>query len=90
MATSEERQARALEAILAQLTFINGFLRKLVEVKDLPERTIPFETMGDMIQKNMITVDRMVAQKDGTFTFVGVMRTLDSESQVIGTVRDRQ
>lgn len=36
MSSSEDRQARALEGILGQLTFINQLLRKMVEVKDLP------------------------------------------------------
>jgi hypothetical protein len=36
MASSEDRQARALEGILGQLTFLNQHLRKLAEVKDLP------------------------------------------------------
>lgn len=81
MPTSEDRQAKALEGILAQLTFINGFLRKLVEVKDLPgaeaeiaqaeNRPGISEFLKEMPGRFDIHVTT-VYPKDGKFLFSGM------------------
>lgn len=58
MGSSEDRQARALEGILGQLTFVNQLLRKLVEIKDLPER--PADT-GQLTLQDIIKDRQSVA-----------------------------
>jgi hypothetical protein len=95
MGTAEEsRQAKALEGILGQLTFVNQLLRKLVEIKDLPtgidtNKLRPLVTasgrlVGWMIPEEM-SFSTWKAQETRTMAFdIGVQTHVDQLKKMIG------
>lgn len=80
MAAAEDRQARALEGILGQLTFMNQFLRKLVEAKDLPG--LVYNTEETRQLRNVDSVDEAAAKLKNPQGVVELLRQFDTEFSI--------
>jgi hypothetical protein len=80
MPASEDRQAKALEGILGQLTFVNQLLRKLVEVKDLPG--LVYNTEETRQSQSVDSVDEAAVKLKNPQGVVELLQQFDTEFSI--------